>query len=112
MKSRLWDLLYPMNLWCRLVQYCGALIKVYDKWIWKPHLEKILNNNLKFRRDKAPQLATHVCLHCGRKVKLALVVCEGTDMGAFCCAECVRLSNAAKKRRFNESPGSKFGGVQ
>ena len=112
MKSRLWDLLYPMNLWGRLVQYCGSLIRVYDKWIWKPYLEKRLNANLKFGRNKAPQLPSHECVRCGRKIKLALVVCEGADTGSFCCVACVRLSNAAKKRRLNKLPGSRFGEFQ
>lgn len=112
MKSWLWDLLYPMNLWSRCVSYCGSVIKVYDKWIWKPYLEKRLKSDLKVGRDGAPQLATHICVRCGSKVKLALVVCEGTETGSFCCVECIRLSNAVKKTRLNEAPGSKFRGVQ
>lgn len=112
MKSWLWDLFYPMNLWSRCVHYCGSVIKVYDKWIWKPYLEKRLSSNLKVGRDGSPHLATHVCTRCGRKVKLALVVCEGADTGSFYCAECIRLSNAANKRRLNQSAESKFRGIQ
>lgn len=88
MKAWLWHHLYPMNLWSRCVVYCGSLIKLYNRWIWKPFLENRLSSSSEVAGVHNPQLATHVCVQCRRKVKLALVVCESTGIKLFCSAEC------------------------
>ena len=88
MKVRLWHLLYPMNLWSRFVVYCGSLIKVYNRLIWKPFLESWLSSNMEVTGDEFLQPGRHICVQCGREVKLALVVCEGVVINLFCSAEC------------------------
>ena len=88
MKAWLYHHLYPMNLWSRCVVCCGSLIKLYNKWIWKPFLENRLHSSLAVAGVEVPQLATHLCVQCRRKVKLALVVREGTEIRLFCSAEC------------------------
>ena len=77
-----------MNLWSRCVLYCSSLIKLYNKWIWKPFLESRLSSKVEVARVQVPQLATHVCVQCRRKVKLALVVGEGSGIKLFCSSEC------------------------
>ena len=88
MKAWLWHLLYPMNLWSRFVVYCGSLIKLYNKLIWKPFLESRLHSSLEVAGDEFSQPTRHICVQCGREVKLALVVCEGAVINLFCRAEC------------------------
>ena len=88
MKAWLWHLLYPMNLWSRFVVYCGSLIKLYNRLIWKPFLEGRLHSNLEVAGDESSQPRKHICVQCSREVKLALVVCEGAVINLFCSAEC------------------------
>ena len=88
MKAWLWHLLYPMNLWSRFVVYCGSLIKFYNRLIWKPFLERRLYSNMEVAAGEYLQPANHICVQCGREVKLALVVCEMAVINLFCSAEC------------------------
>ena len=73
MKAWLWRLLYPMNVWSRFVVYCGSLIKLYNKWIWVPFLDKLLSNNLKAVRDRGAYSTSHIWVFTpksGHRVKL------------------------------------------
>ena len=100
MKAWLSHFLYPMNLWSRFVICCGTLIKLYDKWIWQSFLEKWLCTSLDPTGDEDIQLATHICVQCGRRVKLALVVCEGASVDPFCSLKCKEMwvhSNSLKE---------------
>ena len=91
MRAWLSHLLYPMNLWSRFVICCGALIKLYDKWVWQSFLERWLDPSLDTTGDEVSQLATHICVQCGKKVKLALVVSEDTSIAPFCSLKCKDL---------------------
>ena len=88
MKAWLWRLLYPMNVWSRFVVYCGSLIKLYNKWIWVPFLDKLLSNNLKAVRDRGAYSTSHICVHCGKRVKLALITYWDKKTNIFCSVGC------------------------
>ena len=88
MKAWLWHLLYPMNLWSRFVVYSGSLLKLYNKWMWQPFLEKFLSNNLKVARDRTECSTNYTCVQCGKRVKLALVTHWDNRTNIFCSAGC------------------------
>ena len=88
MKAWLWRLLYPMNVWSRFVVCCGSLIKLYNKWIWVPFLDKLLSNNLKAVRDRGAYSTSHICVQCGKRVKLALVTHWDKRTNIFCSVGC------------------------
>ncbi len=88
MKDRLRYFLYPMNLWSRFVIYYGWLIKFFDKWLLKPLIDKLLSINSEVIEDKDRYSTGHVCVQCGRMVRLALVTNWDNRIKFFCGTEC------------------------
>ena len=88
MKVWLWDFLYPVNLWCRVVRHCSWVLRLYEEWLWQPFLEKWLSNSPKSQNDHTLHATIHSCAQCGSMKRLALVGRKNSGTGFFCSVEC------------------------
>ncbi len=53
-----------------------------------PFLDKLLSNNLKAVRDRGAYSTNHICVQCGKRVKLALVTHWDKRTNIFCSIGC------------------------
>jgi len=88
MKVWLWEFLYPVNLWCRVVRHCSWVLRLYEEWLWQPLLEKWLSDNPRVQTDHVLHAAIHICAHCGSMKRLALVGQKGSATEFFCSVAC------------------------
>jgi len=88
MKAWLRNLLYPLNVWQGSLAWCHGFLRVYQRWLWEPLLEKWLSNNPRVVRSKTPQSKLYTCAQCGSRRSMALIVLKDGEPSFFCSVTC------------------------
>ena len=88
MKAWLWNLLYPLNLWRCLLACSHWFLRLYQRWLWDPFLEKSLSSKPRAARNRVQQSTLYTCAQCGSKKSIALIVRQDVGSSFFCSVTC------------------------
>jgi len=88
MKAWFRNYLDPLNLWGYSLAFNYWFLRVYQRWLWEPFLDKLLSNDSKVVADKSGYSRSHICVQCEKRVKLALVTKWDNRINFFCSIEC------------------------
>ena len=88
MKAWLWNLLYPLNLWRGSLACCHWFLRVYQRWLWDPLLEKSLSSKPRVVRNRVQQSTLYTCVQRKKKKSIALIVRQDAGSSFFCSITC------------------------